>query len=200
MGLRRWLWIGLLAAAGGRAQADEVLSGAQGPFLNFESGPVRPLVLSPDGRRLYALNTVDHRLEVYRTLRTVRPKRPLPGPFQANLEERPVLDFLGSVFTGLEPVAIALHPADPNLAFVANHLSDSVSVVELDTLQVRATIEVGDEPRGLVVHQGKVFVACARAPATAPVPGQLDPGPLVEAAVVVLRAQPNPTTAWTSWP
>src|SRR6185436_20807787 len=34
-------------------------------FVNFESGHVRPLALSPDGTRLFAVNTPDNRLEIY---------------------------------------------------------------------------------------------------------------------------------------
>src|SRR5579875_1852111 len=33
-------------------------------FVTFESGPVRPLALSPDGTRLFAVDTPDNRLEV----------------------------------------------------------------------------------------------------------------------------------------
>ncbi|MGZ8243379.1 YncE family protein [Methylomagnum sp.] len=35
------------------------------PFIGFESGPVRPLALSPDGSRLFAANTPDNRLEIF---------------------------------------------------------------------------------------------------------------------------------------
>ena len=34
-------------------------------FVSFESGQVRPLALSPDGRTLFAVNTPDNRLEVF---------------------------------------------------------------------------------------------------------------------------------------
>ncbi|HXQ22527.1 MAG TPA: hypothetical protein VN812_12695, partial [Candidatus Acidoferrales bacterium] len=34
-------------------------------FVTFETGQVRPLALSPDGRTLLALNTPDARLEVF---------------------------------------------------------------------------------------------------------------------------------------
>ena len=34
-------------------------------FVNFESGHVRPLALSPDGNRLFAVNTPDNRLAIY---------------------------------------------------------------------------------------------------------------------------------------
>src|SRR5512140_3109047 len=34
-------------------------------FTTFESGQVRPLALSPDGGRLFAVNTPDGRLEIF---------------------------------------------------------------------------------------------------------------------------------------
>ncbi|MDJ0789996.1 MAG: hypothetical protein QNK05_24630, partial [Myxococcota bacterium] len=38
---------------------------AQTSYLHFESGPVRPIVLSDDGSRLYVTNISDNRLEIY---------------------------------------------------------------------------------------------------------------------------------------
>ena len=43
------LWTGVAAAA----------------FTTFESGQVRPLAMSPDGTRLFAVNTPDNRLEIF---------------------------------------------------------------------------------------------------------------------------------------
>jgi YVTN family beta-propeller protein len=114
-------------------------------FTNFETEPVRPLALSADGRYLYALNTADDRREV----------------FQANGE---TLRSVGETAVGLRPVAIALRG---NQAWVVNHLSDSVSVVDVsDPTRPRVvhTLQVGDEPRGIVVagqKQDRVFVATA---------------------------------------
>ena len=34
-------------------------------FTTFESGQVRPLAMSPDGTRLFAVNTPDDRLEIF---------------------------------------------------------------------------------------------------------------------------------------
>ena len=47
----------LLSVVAKRAAADS--------FVNFESGHVRPLALSPDGSRLFAVDTPDNRLEIY---------------------------------------------------------------------------------------------------------------------------------------
>ena len=101
-------------------------------FTNFETEPVSPLVLSADGRYLYALNTADDRLEV----------------FTAQGE---TLSSLAETTVGLRPVALALHG---NEVWVVNHLSDSVSVVDVSNPsrpRVTHTLQVGDEPRGIVI-------------------------------------------------
>ena len=41
---------------------------ASSSFALFESGHVRPLAISPNGRLLFAVNTPDNRLEVFRIL------------------------------------------------------------------------------------------------------------------------------------
>ena len=81
-----------------------------GRFTLFESGQVRPLALSPSGKLLFAANTPDDRLEVFRV-----------GSHG--------LEPLASIPVGLEPVAVAARSDDE--IWVVNHLSDSVSVVKL---------------------------------------------------------------------
>ncbi|MDH3443501.1 MAG: hypothetical protein OEN50_06220, partial [Deltaproteobacteria bacterium] len=72
---------------------------------------------------------------------------------------------VGETTVGLRPVALALHG---NNAWVVNHLSDSVSVVDVsDPSRPRViySLQVGDEPRGIVVagqHRDQVFIATAR--------------------------------------
>src|SRR5262249_34573217 len=109
------------------------LAGATPAFTLFESGQVRPLALAPNGPWLFAVDTPDNRLEVFR----------ITGN---GLEHR------ASVPVGLEPVAVAARTDDE--VWVVNHLSDSVSVVTLDHRQrmgrVVRTLLVGDEPRDIV--------------------------------------------------
>jgi DNA-binding beta-propeller fold protein YncE len=104
---------------------------AIGKFVTFESGQVRPLALSANGQRLYAVNTPDNRVEVFDVAGT-----------------KPVL--LESIPVGLEPVALALAP-DGKL-WVVNHLSDSISIVDVSAKPARLvnTLLVGDEPRDIV--------------------------------------------------
>ena len=115
------LMIGLLAG----------VAGAQPSFTEFESGQVRPLALSPDGTRLFAVNTPDNRLEIFHVgaggiARTA------------------------SVQVGLEPVAVAAR--DNSEVWVVNHLSDSISIVDVASSppRVKRTLLVGDEPRDIV--------------------------------------------------
>src|SRR5262249_26820540 len=87
------------------------LAASSGPsFIEFESGQVRPLAMSPDRTRLFAVNTPDGMLEVFRIT-----------PRGLVLQSR--------VPVGMEPVAVAAR--NDNEVWVVNHLSDSVSVVRL---------------------------------------------------------------------
>ncbi|MEM9863893.1 MAG: hypothetical protein AAF938_20000 [Myxococcota bacterium] len=110
--------------------------------INFETGPVRPLVIGSEGSALYAVNTPDGRLEIF----------DLTGG-------EPVLT--GSVPVGLEPVAVAMDGS--RRAWVVNHLSDSVSVVDVQASppHVIATLLVGDEPRDIVFAGERAFIATA---------------------------------------
>ncbi len=147
--------IGLLAAVAASAAPPE--------FLTFESGPVRPLAVSPDGSRLYAVNTPDGMLEVFD------------------------LDAWGihhshSVPVGLEPVAVAARSATE--VWVVNHLSDSISIVDPEARRVTRTLLVGDAPRDLVFAgpgDARAFVTTAHRgqhredPSLTGVPGAGDP-------------------------
>jgi YVTN family beta-propeller protein len=118
-------------------------------FTLFESGPVRPLALAPDGRHLYAVNTPDNRLEIFRI---------------GDARDRP-LAHVASVQVGLEPVAVAARAGGE--VWVVNHLSDSVSVIDASnphTARVERTLLVGDEPRDIVFAgpgRGRAFVTTA---------------------------------------
>ena len=126
-------------------------------FVAFESAPVRPLALSPDGRRLFAVNTPDARVEIFDVTR---------GGL-AHRESIPV---------GLEPVAVAV--LDAGEIWVVNHLSDSVSVVDVSAEPGRVvrTLLVGDEPRDIVFAGPggrRAFVTTAHRGQNSPVHPQL---------------------------
>jgi DNA-binding beta-propeller fold protein YncE len=116
------------------------------PYTLFETLQVRPLALSPSGAFLFAANTPDNRLEIFRVLRHG-------------------LQPISSVVVGLEPVAVAAR--SDNEVWVVNHLSDSVSIVRVDGTghgRVTNTLLVGDEPRDIVFAgpgRGRAFITTA---------------------------------------
>ncbi|MCY1014194.1 YncE family protein [Pyxidicoccus sp. MSG2] len=128
-------------------------------FTLFESGQVRPLALSPNGRLLFAANTPDNRLEIFQV-------------------ETSGLVHKGSVPVGLEPVAVAARTNDE--VWVVNHLSDSISVVRIDTSgssgAVTRTLLVGDEPRDIVfagTGRKRAFITAAHRGQNVPFDPQL---------------------------
>ncbi|MFM7050791.1 MAG: YncE family protein, partial [Planctomycetota bacterium] len=122
------------ACAVGIALASAERASAQ--FFHFESPHIHPLELTPDGSRLLAVNTVDQRLEVFDVVGTA-----------------PYLVPAGSVVVGVEPISVRARTSSE--AWVVNHMSDSVTVVDLNTMSVKATLLTGDEPCD-VVFAGKL--------------------------------------------
>ncbi len=120
------------------------LANADTSFVNFETPHVTPLATTPDGTRLLAVNTADNRVEIF--------------DISAGL---PVA--VGAVPVGLDPVSVAA--LDDTTAWVANLISDSISVVDLETLNVSATIRTADEPADIVFAgtPRRAFVSCSQA-------------------------------------
>lgn len=111
----------------------------------FESGPSRPVARTADGRRVFVANTRDDRLEIFRADGTQ-------------------LVHESSVRVGLEPVAVNLrHDGE---VWVVNHLSDSVSIVDVAASPPRVvrTLLVGDEPGDIVFagpQRRRAFISAA---------------------------------------
>ncbi|MBI1950413.1 MAG: hypothetical protein HYS34_03505, partial [Acidobacteria bacterium] len=111
-------------------------------YVNFESSQVHPITLTPSGGKLLAVNTPGALLEVFTVL---------PGGGLAPLAQIPV---------GLEPVTVAARTDSE--AWVVNHLSDTVSIVDLNLGTVVRTLPVGDEPTDVVFAAGRAFVAVSQ--------------------------------------
>ena len=132
-------------------------------FTLFESGQVRPLAMDPTGHYLFAVNTPDNRLEIFRINPDMHPQGPL--------------SLVGSVRVGLEPVAVGVRSRHE--VWVVNHLSDSVSIVNVTNWNrpyVQRTLLVGDEPRDIVFagpDGDRAFITTAHRGQNSPIDPQL---------------------------
>lgn len=117
------LGIGFIATLASSACAGS------GSFVNWESPQVSPIALTPSGSILLAVNTADNRLEVFSV-------------------QRGAISHLRSIPVGLDPVSVRARSNTE--AWVVNHVSDSISIVDLPSGRVTRTITVGDEPADVV--------------------------------------------------
>src|SRR5437867_5083739 len=111
-------------------------------FVNFEGKQVSPIRLSPDGTRLFAVNSPDARLSV----------------FDVTTPSSPIL--IAEIPVGIEPVSV--NPRNNDEVWVVNEVSDSISVVSVSRHLVVDTIYVQDEPGDVVFAGGRAFVTCGR--------------------------------------
>ncbi len=111
-------------------------------FVNWESPHVHPLDSTPDGKTLLAVNTPDARLEV------------LSLPWLTKTQSIPV---------GLDPVSVRVR--NNREAWVVNHISDSISIVDLKREVTIATLYTDDEPTDVVFagNPQRAFVSCSQA-------------------------------------
>src|SRR3989442_4820596 len=114
----------------------------QAQYVNFESSQVHPVALTPSGQNLLVVNTPDALLEVF----TVQADGGL-APW-------------ASIPVGLEPVSVVAR--SDSEAWVVNHLSDTISIVDLARGATVRTLPVGDEPTDVVFANGRAFVAVSQ--------------------------------------
>ncbi len=100
-------------------------------FVNWESPHVHPLSTTPSGSRLLAVNTADSTLEVFDTTGAGG-----------------IPQLIGSIPVGLDPVSVRARTETE--VWVANLISDSISIVDLASMRVVRTVTVGDEPCDIV--------------------------------------------------
>lgn len=98
-------------------------------FRNWESPHVHPLDLTPDNNTLLAVNTADAKLEVFR----------ISGSTPISIDAIPV---------GLDPVSVRARSNAE--AWVVNHVSDTISIVDLNSGVVTHTLQTDDEPADVI--------------------------------------------------
>jgi len=117
------------------------LGAADVPHVNWENHPVHALDLSPDRRLLAVAHTADQRVQLF----DVSSGQALP---------------VGHVVVGIDPVSVRFRTA--NELWVVNHISDSISVVDVSRRAVIDTLATGDEPFDVVFAGSRAFVSCSQ--------------------------------------
>src|SRR5947208_12730716 len=92
------------------AVSTEVTATTLTNFVNFETAPVHPIALGPDGRTLAVCNLPDNRVELFDVSSGV-----------------PIS--IGNVAVGLDPVAARW--ASSNELWVVNFISSSLSIIDV---------------------------------------------------------------------
>jgi YVTN family beta-propeller protein len=105
---------------------------ADAQWINYEGHQIHPLDLTPDGNRLLAVNTPDARLTIFT----------IDGSGNLSLQ--------AEVPVGTEPVSVRARSNSE--AWVVNHVSDTISIVQLSpgSERVKQTIKTDDEPSDVV--------------------------------------------------
>ncbi len=113
-------------------------------FFNWETAPVHPVALSPDGTRLAVCNLPDDRLEIF----DVTSGLPVS---------------LGSVTVGLDPVTVRFRTGTE--IWVANSISSTISIVDLPTMRVFNTVTTSNRPADILFAgtNGLAYVSCGSA-------------------------------------
>src|ERR1043166_9368508 len=122
--VRACRWVFFCAVLGSGVSSMLVLAASS--YVNFEGKQTSPIRLSPDGTRLFAVNTPAARLSV----------------FDVTLPSNPVL--IAEIPVGIEPASV--NPRNNDEAWVVNEVSDSISIVSVSNRMVMDTLLVKDEP------------------------------------------------------
>src|SRR5262245_39079022 len=89
-------------------------------FVNFDTAPVHPVALSPVGRPLAVCILPDNRVELF-------------------VVSSGIPTLLGTVPVGLDPVTVRFRTT--NELWVVNHISSSLSIVDMKRSRVIATLD-----------------------------------------------------------
>src|SRR5262245_19527662 len=112
-------------------------------FFNWETAVVHPIALSPDSNTLAVCNLPDGHVELF----DVTSGKPVPWT---------------NIPVGIDPVSVRFRTGTE--LWVANYISDSISVIDLATAHVVSTITTANEPSDIVFAgtPQRAFVSCSQ--------------------------------------
>lgn len=110
-------------------------------FFNFETAPVHPEAISPDGAKLAVCNLAEGHVEIF----DITSSAPVS---------------LASIPVGIDPVSVRFRTTTE--IWVANYISSSISVVDLSTFRVFNTITTSNQPSDIVFagNPQRAYVSC----------------------------------------
>jgi YVTN family beta-propeller protein len=131
------------AIAGFLLMMTGVACGQVTNFFNWETAPVHPIAVSPDGATLVVCNLPDNRLEFF----DISSGKPVATT---------------NIPVGLDPVTVRFRTASE--IWVANYISDSISIIDLQSHRVVSTITTSNEPSDIVFAgtPQRAFVSCGQ--------------------------------------
>jgi len=112
-------------------------------FFNWETAPIHPVAVSPDGTRLAVCNLPDNRIELF----DITSGKPVA---------------ITNIPVGLDPVSVRFRTSSE--LWVANYISDSISIIVLPTMRVVSTITTSNEPSDIVFAgtPQRAYVSCGQ--------------------------------------
>ncbi len=112
-------------------------------FFNWETPAVHPAALSPDGTKLAVCNLPGDHLEIF----DITSGAPVS---------------LASIPVGINPVSVCFRTT--NEVWVANYISSTISVVDLDTMRVFNTLNTSNQPSDIVFAGApqQAYVSCGQ--------------------------------------
>jgi YVTN family beta-propeller protein len=112
-------------------------------FFNWETPAIHPIALSPDSNTLAVCNLPDGHVELF----DVTSGKPVPWT---------------NIPVGIDPVSVRFRTATE--LWVANYISDSISVIDLTSARVVSTITTSNEPSDIVFARTppRAFVSCGQ--------------------------------------
>lgn len=112
-------------------------------YFNFETAPVHPAALSPDGTKLAVCNLPKGHLELF------------------DITSGTPVSF-ASIPVGIDPVSVSFRTT--NEIWVANYISGTISIIDLPTLRVFNTITASNQPSDIVFagNPQQAYVSCGQ--------------------------------------
>jgi YVTN family beta-propeller protein len=119
------------------------------------------VAFTPDGRRALVTSSDADVVTIIDSVRLAQRVRQMPGEELANRLDSAASFVISRLPTGHNPTAVAVSP-DGRWAYVANHLDDSVTIVDVARAEVASTIDLGGPKEITLMRRGEQMFHAAK--------------------------------------